>query len=176
MPASELAFSAAIVTFPVVSRSRGRVDICRRLFVLTGSAVVAAGVGYAVFLLAFGNHLITSVLGAKWLGAMPALRFLCVYGLFQGMLTLSRSFLDGLGAPASSFQITIIRSLVLAVLIYPLTVNYGLIGSSLAAVLSVASPLPLVLWLYHRAEKAAQTQEINSNTPDKIGSAAGARL
>jgi O-antigen/teichoic acid export membrane protein len=176
MPASELAFSAAIVTFPVVSRSKARIDICRRLFVLTGSVVVAAGVGYAALLLVFGNHLITSVLGAKWLGAMPALRFLCVYGLFQGTLTLSRSFLDGLGAPASSFQITIIRSLVLAVLIYPLTVNYGLIGSSLAAVLSVASPLPLVLWLYNRAEKAALMQEIISNTPDKVGRAAGARL
>jgi O-antigen/teichoic acid export membrane protein len=153
MPVTELAYSAAIVSFPTVSRLKGRVDACRRLFTLTGSVVIAGGIGYALVLTCIGNDLISGLLGAKWLGAVPALKYLCFYGLFQGVLTLSRSFLDGLGAPASSFRITIIRALVLAGLIYPLTARYGITGAAVAAVSSVASPLPLILLLYHRAEK-----------------------
>jgi O-antigen/teichoic acid export membrane protein len=168
MPTSELAYSAAIVTFPVVARSRGRIDLCRRLFFLTGIVVVGAGVGYALLLLGTGNRLIGSVLGTKWLGAVPALKFLCFYGLFQGILTLSRSFLDGLGAPASSFQITAIRALVLAALIYPLTACYGIAGSALAAVLSVASPLPLILCLYHRAEGKTSAHPLTADTSEAI--------
>jgi len=173
MPASELAFSATIVTFPVVSRSRGRIDVCRRLFLLTGSVVVVAGVGYALLLQGVGSRLIASVLGVKWLGAMPALKFLCFYGLFQGVLTLSKSFLDGLGAPASSFQITVIRAFMLAVLIYPLTAHYGITGAALAAVLSVASPLPLILWLYHRAERATVAHGTTADRPNEIHRNAG---
>jgi O-antigen/teichoic acid export membrane protein len=167
MPASELAYSATIVTFPVVSRSRKRIDVCHRLFFLTGSVVVTAGVAYALLLRGVGNRFIASALGAKWLGALPALRFLCFYGLFQGVLTLSKSFLDGLGAPASSFQITVIRAIVLAFLIYPLTLYYGLTGAALAAVLSVASPLPLILWLYRRAEIATLKCRITGDIGDK---------
>ncbi|MGH7934538.1 MAG: oligosaccharide flippase family protein [Candidatus Binataceae bacterium] len=152
MPVSELAFSASLVTFPMASRLSGRKDARQRLFFYTTGAVVVAGVLYAVVVLKAGHEIIRVILGAQWLGSLAPARWLCFYGLFQGLLILGRSFLDGIGTPASSFNMTMVRVAVLGAAIYPLTHRYGTSGAAAAALLSVIAPVPLMLMLYRKAE------------------------
>jgi len=159
MPASELAFSASLVTFPMASRLNGREKARRRLFLYSGVAVVAAGAIYALLILGAGPDIIQIGLGPKWLGVIPALKWLCLYGLFQGLMILGRSFLDGLGAPEASFNVTLVRLLTLALFIYPLTKWQGLSGAAAAALFSVIVPIPVMLILYRRAERVAAAGE-----------------
>jgi O-antigen/teichoic acid export membrane protein len=159
MPASELAFSASLVTFPMASRLSGLEKARRQLFLYSGIAVVATGAAYALLILGAGADIIRFALGPKWLGVTPALNWLCLYGLFQGLLILGRSFLDGLGAPEASFNVTLIRALTLALLIYPLTKWQGLSGAGAAALFSVIVPIPLMLILYRRAERVAAARD-----------------
>jgi O-antigen/teichoic acid export membrane protein len=107
-----------------------------------------------VIMIATGDEVIRVVFGPKWLGAAPALRVLSFYGLFQGLQILGKSFLDGIGAPEASFNTTALRALVLAAIIYPLTMHYGTMGAAMAALLSVLVPVPVMFMLYRRAESA----------------------
>jgi lipopolysaccharide exporter len=152
MPVSELAFSASLVTFPMASRLTDRKDARRRLFFYTTGAIAMVGTFYAVAVLEGGDKMIRVILGAQWLGALAAAKVLCFYGLFQGLLILGRSFLDGIGRPVSSFNMTIIRVAALSAAIYPLTRGYGTSGAAAAALFSVVAPVPVMLMLYRRAE------------------------
>jgi lipopolysaccharide exporter len=154
MPGSELAYSASLVTFPIAAKLGDRKRERNRLFFYTAAAVVALGVGYGVIMVGAGDEVIRVVFGDKWLGAAPALRVLCFYGLFQGVLILGKSFLDGIGAPEASFNTTVLRALVLAAIIYPLTMRYATTGAATAALLSVVVPVPVMFMLYHRVESA----------------------
>jgi O-antigen/teichoic acid export membrane protein len=154
MPGTELAYSASLVTFPIAAKLGDRKRERNKLFFYTAAAVVALGVAYGVVMIATGDDVIRVVFGPKWLGAAPALRVLSFYGLFQGLQILGKSFLDGIGAPEASFNTTVLRALVLAATIYPLTMRYATTGAAMAALLSVLVPVPVMFMLYRRAENA----------------------
>jgi O-antigen/teichoic acid export membrane protein len=151
MPAGEFALSASIVTFPLVARLTGQREVRRKLFAYSSAVIVVVGLVYSFMVLSLGRSLLEVCFTSKWLGALPALRLLCFYGIFQGILILGRSFLDGIGTPGSSFGITAVRAVVLAILIYPLTLAYGTAGAAVAALVSVVAPIPIMLVLYERA-------------------------
>jgi lipopolysaccharide exporter len=151
MPAGEFAKSATIVTFPLVARLTGQAEVRRKLFAYSSAVIAIVGLVYALAVLKMGRSLLEICFTNKWLGALPALRLLCFYGVFQGILILGRSFLDGVGTPGSSFGITAVRAVVLAILIYPLTLAYGTAGAASAALVSVIAPVPIMLVLYKRA-------------------------
>jgi O-antigen/teichoic acid export membrane protein len=118
------------------------------------AAVALSGIAYAGLIFGYGPALIATTVGAQWLSVLAPLRLLCVYGIFEGIASIGTSFLDGLGVPASSFQLTLIRAATLAVLVYPLTSVIGTPGAALAIVISAAAPIPWMLKLYARANEA----------------------
>lgn len=151
MPAGEFAMSAGIVTFPLVARLTGERDARRKLFAYGAAIVALVGFAYALIVLTAGGPLLELCFTSKWLGALPALKLLSFYGMFQGVVILGKNFLDGVGTPRSSFGIAAVRAVVLAILIYPLTVAYGTAGAAAAALVSVVMPIPIMLVLYRRA-------------------------
>jgi O-antigen/teichoic acid export membrane protein len=156
LPGTEVAAVAGLVSFPLVSRIGNERAQRRRLFAWTSGTVALVGITYAMFLLHFGPLLITKTIGTKWLGAVPALRLLCFYGLAQGLVIVGAHFLDGLGQPEASFRISSITTVTLVLLIYPLTASFGSVGAAAAAVTAVVIPLPIVLNLCRDATKKSE--------------------
>jgi lipopolysaccharide exporter len=152
MPTSELAESFSIVSFPLVSKLGERRSSCDRLFVLINAALALIGIIYTVLLLEWDAALIGVGLGSSWFGALAPLRLLCLCGVFGGSLNVGKSFLDGLGEPASSFLVALLRAGTLAIVVYPLTAGYGTTGAALSALISVIAPLPLMMAMYWRAQ------------------------
>jgi O-antigen/teichoic acid export membrane protein len=152
-PPAELANGLSMVSFPIVARLQAKPAACDRMFVLMAAAVALSGIFYAGLIFDYGPTLIASTVGAQWLAALAPLRLLCVYGIFEGIASIGTSFLDGLGVPASSFQLTLISAATLAVLVYPLTAVLGSPGAALAIVISAAAPMPWMLKLYARANE-----------------------
>lgn len=150
LPGAELGTSIALVTFPLVARLKGRKVLLHRLFVFTNLVLLGAGAGYAIILFNWGDEMTQGVFGAQWAGAVVPMKILCLYGLFEGILALGTSFLDGFGVPSWTVRVTLIRAGTLAAAIYPLTLSHGSAGAALAAICSVIVPLPLMLRLYRR--------------------------
>lgn len=179
LPAGEFAHSMGMVSFPLSARLRGRPRERRRAFAAICAIVFAVGGGYAATMFFWGPDIVRLVFGPRWLGALPPLQFLALYGLFQGLLTVGGYFLDGMGAPKASFQVTIVRALTLMALVLPMTLSGGTRGTAAAGLISVAVPLPLMLAFFHRAQslEAAKTEHPAAahphNTDSRVTASSG---
>jgi len=155
MPATEVANSIGMVSFSIVSRP-GYTHARKHLFFLAVSTTTLLGILYGLLMMKWGATMIVLTVGEKWLGSVPALRWLCFCGLAQGLLTIGTSFLDGLGVPDSSFRVALISALILAALIYPLTATFGAVGAASAVFASVLIPIPIMLKLYCDATRVRE--------------------
>lgn len=77
-------------------------------------------------------YFIKVIYGDKWLPAASILQILCVYGLFTSFTKINSTIFLAAGKPKSMTIINLIQLLTMAILIYPLTSNYGILGSSIA--------------------------------------------
>jgi O-antigen/teichoic acid export membrane protein len=151
LPTFEVAYSIGLVLFPLVSR----LDRFRfaRLLLPTSVLVAASGIFYAAVIYKWGASILQLTVGAKWLGALPPLYLLCVAGIFAGLLAVGGFCLDGLNEPASSFKISLLSAVVLAALVVPLTLMFGVKGTAAAVIASAVLPLPLMLKLMRSARE-----------------------
>lgn len=154
LPTFEVAYSIGLVLFPLARRlDRRRIT---RLILSTNLLVVASGILYTAVIYKWGAPLIALTVGSKWHGALPPLYLLCVSGIFSGLLAVGASCLDGLNVPASSFKISLSSAAILAVLVVPLTLMFGVRGAAAAVVTSAVLPLPLMLKLVRDARETLE--------------------
>jgi len=90
------------------------------------------------------------VYGSKWLPAVAALQVLCFYGFNRSLLATTENLYLAPGKPEVRTKLNLLQLILMAVLIYPLTVRYGILGAAVAAMLP--SVLVVVLNL-HEAGK-----------------------
>lgn len=152
MPVGEFTVAASLVTFPMVARLRGDRRARERLFWSITAVVAAAGLTYAAVIFAFGPSLVLRLFGPAWVHAVNPLRVLCIYGLLQGFLVIGRSFLNGMGKPELYVIPAVVRAVVLAIAVYPLTALHGPTGAAVAGVLSIMIALPTMGYLLRQSE------------------------
>ncbi|HEY6420681.1 MAG TPA: oligosaccharide flippase family protein [Candidatus Binataceae bacterium] len=150
LPASEFAFTAGILSFSTVARSRRRGAVSGRFLKVSVLATVALGLAYWFLMSVYGGKIISVTVGAKWLGCLPPLRLLCLAATAQGVLTLGAEFLDGMNTPQAAFRLKTASAIMFVLLVYPLTLWFGTIGTAVAAVVSAALPLPFLYILYRQ--------------------------
>ena len=139
----EVAYATGLVLFPMI-RHLDRRSI-GRLLMGANTLVLAAGIIYAGAIWVWGAQIISLTVGAKWLGALAPLRVLCLFGISGGLLAVGTQSLDGLNAPESSFRVNLLAVTTLMILVVPLTLAWGVIGTALAVVASATVPLP---WMF----------------------------
>ena len=74
---------------------------------------------------------------------VPALQVLCFFGLIRSIGATMGPLFYAVGKPKILTKATAMHLIILALLIYPLTVKYGILGTSIATVLPM---LPLNIW------------------------------
>jgi len=138
------------VTFPMYARLAGENERLR------GSFLLATRIGFSVtfpLVLAttlFAEPLVRLALGAKWLAAAPVLQLLVISSLLRGLGGLGGWLFYGVGTPKSSFVVTALRVIILAVLLIPLSHGYGLPGAALAVLFANAGMLLSAQFLVKR--------------------------
>lgn len=83
------------------------------------------------------------VYGDKWLPAVSALQVLCFYGLSRSLLGITENLYLASGRPGVRTKINFLQLILMLLLLYPLTMKYGILGTSVAV--SVPSALMLIL-------------------------------
>ncbi len=127
-----------------------------RLLMAANTLVLVAGVIYAGVIWLWGAQIISLAVGAKWLGALAPLRVLCLFGIAGGLLAVGTQCLDGLNAPESSFKVSLLGVTTLMILVVPLTLVWGVIGTALAVMASATVPLP---WMFRLQREARRRLE-----------------
>ncbi len=80
------------------------------------------------------------------LPAVTALQVLCFYGLNRALLGTTEQLYLAAGKPEVRTKLNLLQLILMAVLMYPLTMRYGILGTSIAAML----PSALIIFLTFR--------------------------
>jgi O-antigen/teichoic acid export membrane protein len=143
LPATEFSMVISQVTIPAYSKLQDSLERLRGAYlrVLQVTAFVAAPLAGAILLLA--PDLTRAFLGEKWMPAVPAMQVLAVSGAFRAVIATCAPVFVAVGRPRIMTKYQFIQLCVLAVLIYPLTVRWGISGAAWAVAIAgvVASGL-----------------------------------
>jgi PST family polysaccharide transporter/lipopolysaccharide exporter len=87
--------------------------------------------------------LLVQVLGGQWIAAAALLPAIAIAGGLQAMLRVGSSLFLGIGHPRYQFFTDLAQAVVIAIMLYPLGILYGLLGLPLALVISTLCAIPI---------------------------------
>lgn len=136
-PATEITHAISQVTFPAYSKLQDKLPSLREAYLKTLqlTAFISIPLAGGIFILApeFTQIFLTQ----KWMPMVPVLQVLVLAGLLNSIGATAGSIVQGVGTPQINTKWQLIRFLVLAAFIYPLSIQWGIMGTSVAVVLSL---------------------------------------
>lgn len=132
MPATEITHVISRVTFPAYSKLQDDIHKLKEAYlkVLQVTAFLSFPIAGLIFVLAPDFTMI--FLGEKWMPMVPAMMVLALCGLKRSIGATRGPIFQGVGKPGIVTKLQFAQLILLAILIYPLTVKWGILGTSLA--------------------------------------------
>jgi len=132
MPATEYSHVIAAVTFPAYSKIQDNFPKLRDTYlkVLQLTAFLSIPIAGGIFILA--PDFTRIFLGMKWMPMVPAMQVLALYGMLRAIGATTGALFMAIGKPEISTKIKFSQLILLVILIYPLTVRWGILGTSIA--------------------------------------------
>jgi O-antigen/teichoic acid export membrane protein len=132
LPATEITHVVSQVTFPAYAKLQGRLNLLREAFsqVIQLTALMSFPLAGAIASLA--RPFVTLFLGEKWSSMIPTLQVLTLWGLIRSLDAATSPVWLGMGKPHLPTRFQLAKAVLLAALIYPLTLNLGVLGTALA--------------------------------------------
>ncbi len=131
MAITEYSGLVSMVAFPAYSKLRENIsrlnDAYLKVFQL--SAFLAVPIAGGIFILA--PEFTRIFLGEKWIPIVPAMQILAVYGMV-GAIGITGPLFMAIGKPEIRTKLQFIGLAIMAVLIYPFSKWWGIVGTSLA--------------------------------------------
>ena len=136
-PLTEILGVIGPVIFPAYSKLQDNLPALRQAYlkVLQFTTFISIPLAGGVFVLA--PEFTSIFLGEKWMPMVPAIQVLVLAGLIRSVGAPAMSVFRAVGKPQINTKWQLIQLLVLAASIYPLTIQWGIVGTSLAVLLCV---------------------------------------
>ncbi len=146
MPVTEITHMISKVIFPAYSKMHKNLPWLKEshLRVLQLTASLSFPIAVMIFILA--PDFTKIFLGEKWMPIIPTLKVLCIFGITRSLNATFGPIFQGMGKPKTITFVSGIQLVILCVLIYPLTSNWGILGTSVA----VAIPNFLVVFYLNK--------------------------
>jgi O-antigen/teichoic acid export membrane protein len=134
------------VMFPAYSKMQGDKNTLKRacLKTLVYVSIIAIPATFGIAIIAW--DFVKVVYGDRWLPAFAALQVLCFYGLNRALLGTTEQLYLAAGKPEVRTKLNLLQLILMSILMYPLTIHYGILGTSIAAAL----PSALIVFLTFR--------------------------
>jgi O-antigen/teichoic acid export membrane protein len=133
------------VAFPAYSRVQDDLPRLRRAYLSSLQFVAFLAFPMAAGLWFVGEEAVRVFLGDKWLPALPAFYVLLLWGLIRSLLATTGPLFRGIGRPDTQTKIQALQLVLLALAIYPLTSQYGIVGAAWATVVAAVVPDTIAL-------------------------------
>lgn len=137
MPATEITHVISQVTFPAYAKIQDDVSRLREAYVrvLQLTAFLSFPIAGLIFVLA--PDFTRIFLGEKWLPMVPAMQVLACEGLVRSIAATTGPLFYASGRPKVDTRWQMIRLFIMALLIYPCTIQWGIVGTSLVVLASI---------------------------------------
>ena len=147
MPATEITHVISQVTFPAYSKLQDNIPKLREAYlkVLQVTAFLSFPIAGLIFVLA--PDFTKIFLGEKWMPMVPVMMVLVLWGTIRSIGVHHGSVLQAVGRPDILTKLNIIKLAILVILIYPLSIKWGITGTSLAVTISAVFITPIALYI-----------------------------
>jgi len=137
MPATEVTHVISQVIFPAYSKLQDNLPKLREAYlkVLQLTTFLSFPIAGIIFILA--PDFTKIFLGEKWMPMVPAVQVLVFAGLVRSVAATTGPIFFAVGKPKIETRWQIVRLFVLAALIYPFTIKWGILGTSIVVFLSI---------------------------------------
>lgn len=150
IPVSELSNTVTKVVMPSFSKLQDDPPALRsavfRTLHMTAVITFPMAFGIAVVAPAF----VRGIIGEQWLPMVPAMQLFAIFGLTLSVLKIYGAVWKAVGHPDLETKLSVLRVGLLAVLIYPATVQWGITGAAFATVVAVVLQLPVATAVFRR--------------------------
>ncbi len=148
LPVTEVGEVFNKVTFPIYVNLKDDVKRLNKAFIKTLFIICLFVIPFGFFVFRFPVAIIRFTLGENWLSAVPVLQLLAVYGSIKAISNSFFSLFLGIGKQEVVTYITLISTLCLVAILYPLIKIFGLLGAGYATIISTLFSLPFLIY-YH---------------------------
>jgi len=150
-PATELSQVVTSVMFPAFSKlqedDQQMRSAFRRTLRMTSLVAFPASIG----IIAVAPTLVPALFGEAWLPAVPVMQILAIYGLLRAVGRLFGQIWKTVGRPDIITKLSALRVVLIAVVIYPLTDAFGIVGTAMAVTGVFLLPMmPLDIYIVSR--------------------------
>ena len=139
LPSTEYAKTIAQVAFPTYTKLQDNPGQLRRAYLETLQLTTFISVPFALGIFIMAPDFTKIFLGEKWIPMIPALQILALAGLVRSIANTTGYVVLAVGKPKILTKWFFVRLIVLIVLLYPLTVRWGIAGASLAVLASIVT-------------------------------------
>lgn len=134
-PATEITTVISQVTFPAYSKLQNNIEKLKTAFykVLNINSYVSFFMAGLIFI--FAPYFTELFMGEKWMSIVPAMQVLVFWGLIRSLAGTNSSIFLALNKPHIVTKLSFIKLIILAVIVYPLTIKWGIYGTAWAVLL-----------------------------------------
>lgn len=132
IPATDITHVVAQVAFSAYSHLQDDLASLRKRYAETVRLTVMISFPLAGLIFVLSPLLVQIFLGDRWMPIIPALRILCIFGMTRSFGATTGPFFQGVGKPELLTKLTLAYLLLMALIIYPLTMRLGIIGTAIA--------------------------------------------
>ncbi|MFW6194335.1 MAG: lipopolysaccharide biosynthesis protein [Halobacteriota archaeon] len=158
MPATEITKVISQVTFPAYSKLQDNVKKLRKSYLMVLQFTTFLSIPLAGMILVLASDFTRLFLGEKWMPMVPAMQVLAIFGLLRSIGATTGPVFMAVGKPELVTKITFIRLFLMLALIYPLTITWGIVGASIAVVLSILLLDPIAYFLVIKITKCSVSE------------------
>ncbi|MFC1934580.1 oligosaccharide flippase family protein, partial [Chloroflexota bacterium] len=145
-PATEIAHVISQVTFPAYSKLQDNLPGLRKAYLKTLQFTAFISVPLTGGIIILAPEFTSIFLGEKWMPIVPVMQVLALWGAIRSMGSTAIIF-RSIGKPRIITILQVARLILMAAIIYPLSIKWGILGTSLAVLLSILPIEPFTIYL-----------------------------
>lgn len=137
-PATEVGLLVSKVVFPAYSKVQDDIAQIRSGFLSVLVVVSLVTFPMTVGTIAVAPTFVLGVMGEQWADAVQPIQVLALWGLLRAMGSITGPMFKAVGRPDVLTKLAFGKTVLIAALIYPLTAEFGIVGTALAVLVSSA--------------------------------------
>ncbi|MBW1913957.1 MAG: lipopolysaccharide biosynthesis protein [Deltaproteobacteria bacterium] len=145
IPASEIGGVISKVAFPAYVKLQTSPDKLKEAYLRTVSFVILLSLPLTGGIIVLAPLFTHTVLGEKWVPVILPLQILALSGLFRAVSGAGGALFNSIGKPRFDFIMNFSRLIIIIITIYPLTMLWGIAGTSISVLLGILAAFSV--WL-----------------------------
>jgi len=138
LPVTEITDVISRVTFPAYAKLQSDLTRLRGAYLRVLQVTAYISIPFAAGIFVLGADFTRIFLGHKWIPMVPAVQVLALAGLVSSITATTRPVFHGVGKPKIDTVWQVVRLVLLAAVLYPLSMRWGIAGAAIAVLVSTS--------------------------------------